>query len=71
LPTIKKAKCSAASAGSWAFSRRFTGVLFAAAFVALPSGWGGAASLLAFTAAVILAWAWLAAVSVFLYRAAH
>jgi hypothetical protein len=55
----------------WAWFSGSTGVLFAATFVALPSGWGGAASMLAFTAAVILAWAWLAAVSVFLYRAVY
>ena len=41
-----------------------------AAFFALSSGAGGAAAILLFTAAVVLAWAWLAAVSVKLYRRA-
>jgi hypothetical membrane protein len=55
----------------WAWFSGLAGGLFAATFVVLPSGWGGAASLLAFTAAVVLVWAWLAAVSVRLYRLVH
>ena len=46
-------------------SRRF---VFAGSFIALSSGAGGAAAILLFTAAVVLAWAWLSAVSVKLYR---
>jgi hypothetical protein len=42
--------------------------VFAASFLALASGSGGAIAILAFTAAVVLAWSWLAAVSVKLYR---
>jgi hypothetical protein len=45
-----------------------TGVLFGGSFIALSSGTGGAATILAFTAAVVLVWVWLAAVSVKLYR---
>ncbi|WP_205875586.1 DUF998 domain-containing protein [Mycobacterium camsae] len=52
----------------WAWFSRFTGAAFAGSFVALASGSGGTASILAFTAAVVLAWAWLAAISVKLYR---
>jgi hypothetical membrane protein len=52
----------------WAWFSRVTGVAFAAAFLGLMSGTGGAATILAFTAAVVLAWAWLTAVSVKLYR---
>ncbi|MCV7213828.1 DUF998 domain-containing protein [Mycobacterium crocinum] len=54
----------------WAWFSRVTGVAFAASFMALGSGQGGAAAILAFTAAVILAWAWLSLVSVKLYRRA-
>ena len=53
----------------WAWFSRITGALFACSFVVLSSGTGGAAAILVFTAAVVLAWAWLAAVSVKLYRA--
>lgn len=52
----------------WAWFSRITGFLFAAGFFGLASGSGGAAPVLAFTAAVVLVWAWLAAVSVKLYR---
>jgi hypothetical protein len=47
---------------------RITGAVFAVSFLALSSGSGGAATILAFTAAVVLVWAWLTAVSVKLYR---
>jgi hypothetical protein len=53
---------------SWAWFSRITGVLFGGSFIALSSGTGGAATILAFTAAVVLVWVWLAAVSVKLYR---
>ena len=56
---------------SWAIFSLATGVLFFAAFAAIATG--GAASsagVLAFTGAVILAWTWLALVSVHLYRRA-
>ncbi len=53
----------------WAWFSRTTAVVFACSFVALASGSGGSVSILAFTAAVVLAWAWLSAISVHLYRA--
>jgi hypothetical protein len=53
---------------SWAWFSRITGVVFAGSFMALGSGSGGAATILVFTAAVVLVWAWLSAVSVKLYR---
>jgi hypothetical membrane protein len=53
---------------SWAWFSRITGLVFASAFVWLSSGSGGAGSILVFTGAVVLVWAWLAAVSVKLYR---
>jgi len=52
----------------WALFSRVTGVLFLAGFVAIASGSGSAAAILAFTAAVILISAWLSAVSVHFYR---
>jgi Protein of unknown function (DUF998) len=59
-----------ASAGeaSWAWFSRVTGLVFAGSFLALASGSGGAVSVLVFTAAVVLVWAWLTAVSIKLYR---
>ena len=54
--------------GSWAWFSRITGAVFAVSFVALSSGSGGATAILVFTAAVVLVWAWLTAVSVRLYR---
>lgn len=53
---------------AWAWFSRGTGAVFAISFLALASGTGGAATILAFTAAVVLAWGWLSAVSVKLYR---
>jgi hypothetical protein len=53
----------------WAWFSRITGLLFASSFLALSSGSGGTVSMLAFTAAVALVWAWLTAISVKLYRA--
>lgn len=55
-------------ARGWAWFSRVTGLMFAGSFLALASGSGGTASILAFTAAVVLAWAWLTAISVKLYR---
>jgi O-antigen ligase len=55
---------------SWAWFSRITGVVFAGSFVALASGSGGAATILVFTAAVVVVWGWLSAVSVKLYRGA-
>ncbi len=52
----------------WAWLSRFTGALFAATFVFMASGVGGAVAILLFTAAVVMAWAWLTAVSVKLYK---
>ncbi len=52
----------------WAWFSRITGLVFAGSFLALSSGSGGAATILVFTAAVVLAWAWLTALSVKLYR---
>jgi hypothetical protein len=56
----------------WARFSRATGVLFMAGFVGVASGGGSAGINLAFTVAVVLAWAWVSALAVHLYRrAAH
>ncbi|BBZ19562.1 DUF998 domain-containing protein [Mycolicibacterium gadium] len=52
----------------WAWYSRITGGVFALSFIALSSGSGAPTTVLVFTAAVVAAWAWLAAVSVKLYR---
>lgn len=52
----------------WAWYSRITGLVFAASFIGLSSGSGGATTILVFTAVVVAVWAWLAAVSVKLYR---
>lgn len=54
----------------WGWFSRTTGVVFAAAFVWMASGTGGGTAILMFTAAVMLVWGWLAAVSAKLYRSA-
>ncbi|MBV9796060.1 MAG: DUF998 domain-containing protein [Actinobacteria bacterium] len=55
----------------WAFFALITGVLFFAAFAGIATGGAStSAAVLTFTAAVILAWTWLALVSVHLYRRA-
>jgi len=55
---------------SWTWFSRVTGVVFAGSLTALSSGSGGATTILVFTAAVVLVWAWLTAVSVKLYASA-
>lgn len=52
----------------WEWFSRVTGILFAGGFAFMASGSGGAVAILVFTGAVVLVWAWLAAVSVKLYR---
>ncbi len=52
----------------WAVYSVASGVLFLASFAGIASGSQSAAVVLGFWAGVIVAWAWLAAVSVHLYR---
>jgi hypothetical protein len=52
----------------WAAYSRLTGVLFLGGFVAVASGAGSAATNLAFVAAVLVAWTWVSALAVHLYR---
>jgi hypothetical protein len=53
----------------WAVYSRATGVLFLLSFLGIASGSTSAAVVLGFWLGIILAWTWLAAVSVRLYRA--
>ncbi|MGW5264546.1 DUF998 domain-containing protein [Microbispora sp. NPDC004025] len=53
---------------AWAWGSRATGALFAAGFLAMVSAAGAAWSNLAFTGAVVLGWAWIAALAVHTYR---
>jgi hypothetical protein len=48
---------------SWALYSRVTGVVFLAGFAMVASGQGGAASVLAFTSAVVCVWAWMSSVA--------
>lgn len=59
---------AAEGARGWAIYSRITGVVFFAAFAGIASGSHGAATTLSFTVAVVLAWSWIAALSVRLYR---
>jgi len=52
----------------WAAYSRATGVLFLAGFAAMVAGAGSAWSILAFTAAIILACTWVSALAAHLYR---
>lgn len=54
---------SAEGRRGWARFSRLTGVLFLAGFTMVASGAGGRVANLAFTAAVILIWAWMTAVA--------
>jgi Protein of unknown function (DUF998) len=54
--------------GRWAAFSIVTGIAFVVAFGGVASGSSSSAVVLGFWAALILAWAWLAAVSVHLYR---
>ncbi len=54
----------------WAAYSRVTGVVFLAGFAAAASGSGSPVTVLALWIAVVAGWAWLAAVSVSLYRSA-
>lgn len=59
---------SAEGRRGWAAYSRVTGVFFLATFAGIASGAASAAAVLAFTAGVVLAWAWVAAVAVHCYR---
>ncbi|AVT39694.1 DUF998 domain-containing protein [Plantactinospora sp. BB1] len=61
---------SAEGRRGWAAFSRSTGVLFLAGFLAMAAGGGAVWSNLAFTGAVVLAWAWVSAVAAHLYRRA-
>ncbi|NKQ58274.1 DUF998 domain-containing protein [Amycolatopsis sp. K13G38] len=52
----------------WAWYSRATGIAFLAGFLCVSSGSSAPWATLAFVAAVTLAWAWIAAVAVHLYR---
>jgi hypothetical protein len=52
----------------WTAFSMATGVVFLAAFAGLASGSGSPVVVIAFWAALLLAWAWLAALSAHLYR---
>jgi hypothetical protein len=55
----------------WAWYSRITGVGFATGFVGVATGSGYAAVTVAFILAVVAAFAWMALVSVHLYRHTH
>lgn len=52
----------------WAVASQVTGALFLVGFVLVASSGGSTVANLAFTAAVVLVWAWVAAVAVDTYR---
>lgn len=52
----------------WTWFSRLTGLLFLLAFVGVASGSTSPAVVLAFWTALVIAWAWLAALSIELYR---
>jgi len=59
---------AAEGARGWAIYSRITGVVFLVAFAGIASGSHGALTTLPFTAAVVLAWSWITALSVRNYR---
>ena len=61
---------AARGSGGWAIYSWITGTVFLAGFAGIASGSHGALTTLPFAAAVVLAWSWITALSVRLYRAA-
>jgi hypothetical protein len=59
---------SRAGRRGWAWYSRLTGTLFAAGFAAIASGSDSPVVVVLFSVAVVIAWAWLTAISVALYR---
>jgi hypothetical protein len=59
---------AAEGARGWAVYSRVTGVVFLAGFAGVASGSHGALTTLPFAAAVVLAWSWITALSVRLFR---
>jgi Protein of unknown function (DUF998) len=59
---------SRAGKRDWARYSRLTGTLFAAGFAAIASGSDNPVVVVAFSITVVIAWAWLTAISVTLYR---
>ncbi len=53
---------------SWAIYSRITGLVFLAGFAGIASGSHGTLTTLPFAAAVVVAWSWITALSVRLYR---
>ena len=64
-------RMSAEGRRGWAACSWGTGVVFLAAFAGVASGGGSVATTLGFVAAVLLAWAWIAAMSAHYYRSAN
>lgn len=60
---------SAARRPGWAWYSRVSGLLFLLAFAGIASGSDSPVVVLGFWAGVVIAWVWVAAVSVYLYRA--
>lgn len=52
----------------WAWGSRLVGIIFLAGFAAVASGSDSAVVVLGFWAALLLAWGWLAALAITLYR---
>jgi hypothetical protein len=52
----------------WALFSAMTGVVFLVAFAGIASGGGSAMTIVAFTVAIVLAWAWITMVSLKTYR---
>ena len=53
---------------AWAWASRLTGIVFLAGFAGLASGSDGAIVVLGFWVALLIAWGWLAALAIRLYR---
>lgn len=65
---VVAARFSRDGEGGWAWGSRAVGALFAVGFASVATGAKGAVVVLLFTAAVVIVWVWLSAISVKLYR---
>lgn len=61
-------RCAREHRPAWAWASRLTGVVFLAGFAGLASGSDSSAVVIGFWVALLVAWGWLAALAISLYR---
>jgi hypothetical protein len=62
------ARCWSTGQRRWAASSQITGIVFLAGFFGVASGSGSALVVIGFWVALLVAWAWIASLAMYLYR---